>query len=107
MNSLPPDLPPGVRAAMLDKQQGPTLIGAGANPPVHPNDVRIDATSQEVVMTFALVTGDTPRVAQEVARLVLTWPMLESLVASVGEILEQGREHRIEALKRQLRQLDT
>jgi len=111
MNSPQPDMPPGVRAALLDRSQraGPPLLGLGTNPPVHPNDLRIDGTANEVVLTFALITGgsgEAGQMVQEVARIVMSWPMLESLVQSGANILEQAKGFRVQELRRQLSVLD-
>ncbi len=95
------ELPSGVRAALLDRQrqQPSRLLNGGQCPPIYPNDVKLDATANEVVATFALTSGGSngePRVTQEVARLVFSWTMLDQLTAAGASLLRQAIDFRIE-----------
>lgn len=101
-----PVLPAGVRAALLEKHtEGPRFLNPGACAPVYANDVRADASANEVTLTFGLVNGGQPpepATVVEASKVVFSWPMLEMLASTCLQLLSQGGAMRIEALTKQL-----
>lgn len=96
------DLPPGVGAALLDKNnQGPQVVNPGDELAVFANDVTFNATANEVVITFACRWGggshDDPPVVQEVARVAMTWAGFDVLTESVNRVSVQTMEFRTKA----------
>jgi hypothetical protein len=99
-----------MRAALLDKQ--PVRSGAvnsGQVLPVHANNMRVDATAEEVVLSFELVLGGgspaQPQVSQEVARLALSYHFVEQMITTVVQLLGQAHPIRVASLQAQLQEL--
>lgn len=85
---------------------GPIMLHQGQTP-IHPNEVQITANENEVILTYALVSGEgtlaSPRVVQEVCKLVMSWSMLEMQHRIQGRLLVQSVEMREEALEKALK----
>lgn len=111
---MPPDpndaLAMAKAAAMLDKpvaNQAPLRDG---QLPVHANDLRVDATNAEVVLTWLLTTGggssgSRPE-TREVGRTVISWPFFDGVLQTLVSVAQQAMPTRVEAARAMLVQVE-
>lgn len=98
---MPIDVPLLDRKPQGIKVIGPPAVGVAAN------DVKVEATSNEVIVTFALAysrQGDL--VAQEQSKVVLSWAGMEVLATTAMRAISGSVQFRLEGLREKTAELE-